>query len=315
MSDTTPAPQSQQLDLALRKEEKALGVNLEELKAGGFIKQTQPGLFTVRLRCPAGRLPLARLAKIAEVAQKYGEGFVHLTVRQSLEIPNVHIDNFPALVAELREVGQEVASGGPRVRVPVACGGCEYNPHGLTDTQHFALEVDRRYFGTPTPHKFKITFAGCPNDCVRAREADLGFQGQVEPAWNAAACTGCGLCLRACREGALSEGEDKRPLYDRGRCVCCGDCIRACPTHACTAQRSGHLVCAGGKHGRHPAAAIPLAELVPDAQVFAVVDAVLAWYQQHGQRKERLGNTIARVGLESLRAAVQAAIGSAATAG
>ena len=47
--------------------------NLEQLKSGGYIRQRQKDLFTVRLRCPGGRVSLDKLKKIAEVAPKYSK--------------------------------------------------------------------------------------------------------------------------------------------------------------------------------------------------------------------------------------------------
>ncbi len=80
-------------------------VDFNELKSGGFIKQNQKDLFTVRLRVPGGRLDIDRMAKIAVVAKKYSRmGYCHLSVRQSVEIIGVHIDDFDALVKELEGV-------------------------------------------------------------------------------------------------------------------------------------------------------------------------------------------------------------------
>jgi len=45
-------------------------VDFNELKTGGFIKQNQKDLFTVRLRVPGGRLDVDKMAKIAAVAKK-----------------------------------------------------------------------------------------------------------------------------------------------------------------------------------------------------------------------------------------------------
>lgn len=284
-------------------------VNLAELKAGGFIKQTQKDKFTVRLRCPGGRVPLKKLKKAVEVAEKYGGDYVHLSFRQSLEIPYVDIHDFDAVVAELREAGQEIASCGPRVRVPTACSGCEYNPNGITDTQRFAQEVNERYFGTQCPHKFKISFSGCPIDCARTREMDLGFQGQVEPVWDPETCTACTLCIKACKEGALAEGPDKRPVFNPSLCIYCGDCIRACPTDSWTPKSIGHAVRVGGKHGRHPLEAVTLGELVPDDKVNPVIETVLAWYREQGKRGERIGATLRRTGIESLQNAVREVLG------
>ena len=168
------------MDRRLKKEARRLKMDFAELKSGGFIKQTQENLFTVRLRCPGGKLTAKQLRKAAELAEKYGRGEIHTSIRQSIEIPYVHYQHFDAITAELKEIEWAVASCGPRLRVPTACAGCTWNPNGLMDAQAMCMEVDRRYFGTPTGHhKFKIAFSGCPIDCPRTREMDLGFQGMV----------------------------------------------------------------------------------------------------------------------------------------
>ncbi len=260
-------------------------LDLNTLKTGGFIKQRQRDKFTVRLKCPGGRVPLDRLAKIAEVARRYGGDYVHISVRQSIEIPYVDYRDFARLKAELAEVGQEVASCGPRVRVPTACSGCEYNPNGLMDTQAAAQRVCARFFGTGRlAHKFKIAFSGCPIDCARTNEMDLGFQGAVRPRWDASACVGCRICASACLEGAIeADPETGRPIYRPEKCLYCGDCIRACPTESWQAERTGWTVRVGGKHGRHPLHAPAIAEFLPDEAVEGVIQAVLAWYEQAGQ--------------------------------
>jgi len=179
-------------------------------------------------------------------------GYCHLSFRQSVEIIGVHIDDFDAAVKELAAFGQPIASCGPRIRVPTACGGNEYNPNGVMDAQKKALEVDKELFGMNCPHKFKISFSACPIDCARTRGMDLGFQGVVDPGYEDDPCTGCTLCEKACLEGAIVSDDDGKPVFDREKCVFCGDCIKACPTDAWTPKRKGWAVRAGGKHGRHP---------------------------------------------------------------
>ena len=98
-------------------------IDLNNLKSGGFIKERGKDLFTIRLRVPGGRMPFGRLKKIAEVGEKFGGSFVHLSVRQSIELVNVRFEHFDDVVRELGEAGQKVAYCGARVRVPVACGG------------------------------------------------------------------------------------------------------------------------------------------------------------------------------------------------
>ena len=186
----------------------ASAIDLNNLKAGGFIKERGKDLFTVRLRVPGGRMTPARLRKIAETAEKYGGEFVHFSVRQSVELVNINFRDFDAVVAELGEAGQKVASCGARVRVPTACGGCEYNPNGLVDTQKSALEVDEKLFGTPTGHhKFKVGFAGCPFDCPKSATNDVGFQGAILPELNVEDC----ISLRPLHQELHRRG-------DRGGC-------------------------------------------------------------------------------------------------
>ena len=42
-------------------------------------------------------------------------------------------------------------------------------------------------------------------------------------------CMGLGSCVRACKFGAISMGDDGLPVFDHTRCVGCGECVRACP--------------------------------------------------------------------------------------
>ncbi|MCL5046525.1 MAG: 4Fe-4S binding protein [Actinobacteria bacterium] len=287
---------------------KKISLRPEDLKAGGLIPQKQKKTVTVRCMAPGGRLTSERLRKIADVADKYGHGLVHLSVRQSPEILYIPLDKVEALAGELAEAGQFIASCGKRVRVPSACGGCEYNPNGLVDSQKLAHEVNDRFFGEDQYHKFKIGFSGCPIDCIKARAHDLGFTGQVRPKLVEENCTACELCARACGEGALTMVEGL-PVRDLDKCLNCGDCIKACPFDAMVPDQSGLAVYAGGKHGKHPHVAYPVAGLVPVDKVSEVIRAVLDWYKANGQRGERLGITIDRVGIDSLRAALKEVVG------
>ncbi len=283
----------------------------EALKAGGFIPQRQAGKITVRCKAPGGRVPAERLARIAEVARKYGSGFVHLSVRMSPEIIGIDLADLDAVVAELAEAGQEIASCGKRFRVTTGCGGCEYNPNGLIDAQRLALEATGRFFGTDAPHKFKTAFAGCPIDCVRARGADLGFHGMMEPSFVSENCTRCGLCRRACKHDALAADEDGRPVLDPNRCVACGRCVGVCSFDAMVPARTGMAVFVGGKHGMHPHVSYPVAGLVPEEQACEVIGVTLDWYRAQGKRGERIGDVLDRVGLDDYRRALKPVVGPA----
>jgi dissimilatory sulfite reductase (desulfoviridin) alpha/beta subunit len=288
----------------MSEEKKSTAIDLNNLKAGGFIKERGKDLFTVRLRVPGGRMTVKRLKKIAEVADRYcKEGMVHLSVRQSVELINVEFKNFDAVVAELGEGEQRVASCGARIRVPTACGGCEYNPNGLVDTQKSALEVDQKLFGTPTGHhKFKVGFAGCPFDCPKSATNDVGFQGAIWPELDKDICINCGLCAKSCTDNAITMDAENLPNFHGGRCTWCGDCVKVCPTEAWRAARRGYTVRIGGKWGRNPLVGTLFATFLPEEQVIDFISAVLQWYvaKAEGAGRVRIGDIIIREGAESL---------------
>ena len=91
------------------------------LKKGGFMRQKQKNNFSLRLRVVGGNLTAKQLAKIAEVSDKFGDGYVHLTSRQSVEIPFIKLDDIDEVKAALAEGDVEPGVCGPRVRTITAC--------------------------------------------------------------------------------------------------------------------------------------------------------------------------------------------------
>ena len=73
---------------------------------------------------------------------------------------------------------------------------------------------------------------GCPLRCPWCHNPEGMVPGQ-KLLHSGARCIGCGTCLRACPESALSAGSSDRDiLIDPGRCTRCGRCTDACPTGA-----------------------------------------------------------------------------------
>lgn len=147
-------------------------------------------------------------------------------------------------------------------------------------------------------HEFRIVLADCPNACSRPQIVDLGIIGALRPEFDPAACTGCGACAEACREGALSlEHGAEIPHFDQARCLSCGQCIGSCPSGALRPGAYGYRVLVGGKLGRHPQFGRELARIYTEQEVLQVAAACLDHFKAHNRHGERFGDILNRTGL------------------
>ena len=168
------------------------------------MRQKQKNNFSLRLACVGGTLTAENLKKIAEVAEKYGDGYVHLTSRQGVEIPFIKLDDIDDVKDDLAKGGCKPGVCGPRVRTVTACQGNAVCPSGNINSYDIAVKLNERYFGRELPHKFKFGVTGCQNNCLKAEENDVGIKGGIKVAWQEDKCIQCGVCVKACRESAIT---------------------------------------------------------------------------------------------------------------
>lgn len=278
-------------------------IDYDSLKSGGFMRQRQQDKFAYRLRIVAGRVEADQLRSLADAAEKYGDGHIHLTTRQGIEVPFIHIDNVDAVRDDLTAAGLQKGTCGPRIRGVMGCQGNTVCPRGLIDPQDIARKVDEKYFAVDVPGKFKISITGCPASCAKPQENDFGVIGGVEPEWLKEECIGCGLCQEVCRMDAIVV-EDGEVTFDREKCDLCGDCISSCPTDAWVTGRTGYTLLIGGKVGRFPQLGTRFAELVDEVQLFGILDRTIRFYRKNAQKGERISDTVNRLGIETFREAV-----------
>lgn len=283
--------------------------DIAKLKASGLMKQKEPDLFSVRVKVVGGHVEAEQLAALARIAQSCGLGCVHLTTRQGLEIPNVHFRDIEKLRAGLAEVGMEFSTGGPRVRTITACQGRSCT-HGLIDPQALARKIDGRVSGrSGLPHKFKIGIAGCPNACTKPRENDLGIMGVAGRIFHGDLCNRCGTCIPGCRAPGALEIVGDQLVCREEICVQCGDCVAACPFDAWELTGATYAVFVGGKMGKRPRLADRLPrDVVGEENLLHIVERTIEWYAENGERKERFGNTLDRVGIASLAGCLSSAL-------
>jgi sulfite reductase (ferredoxin) len=146
----------------------------------GVYEQRSTGKYMVRIRIGAGLVLPSQLERIAQLSQTYGNGIVHVTTRQDLQIHEVDIEDTPDILEGLLEAGlSSRGGGGNTVRNVTSCplaGVCpkeefDVTPYAIATAEY--LLQDRSSFNLP--RKYKIVFSGCSKDCAFASVADLGF--------------------------------------------------------------------------------------------------------------------------------------------
>ncbi len=146
----------------------------------GIYEQRQDGTYMVRVRVPGGALGAAQARALAEIALAHGNGLLHVTTRQDVQIHDVPIADTPAVFRRLLEAGlSSRGGGGNTVRNVTACPLAGICPHERFDVSPFARAVTEYLLPLAgsynLPRKYKIAFSGCPADCAQARFNDLGF--------------------------------------------------------------------------------------------------------------------------------------------
>jgi len=146
----------------------------------GVYEQRTAGKFMVRIRIGAGLVLPFQLQQIAQLSKTYGNGILHVTTRQDIQIHEVKIEDTPDVLEGLLEVGlSSRGGGGNTVRNVTACPRAGVCPKEEFDVTPYAIATaeyllqDRSSFNLP--RKYKIVFSGCSGDCAFASVADLGF--------------------------------------------------------------------------------------------------------------------------------------------
>lgn len=141
-------------------------------------------------------------------------------------------------------------------------------------------------------HKFRVSISGCPNCCSQPQIKEFGVHGQWEPRY-IDGCTDCGLCVEACPDSCIAL--DSGPVIDRAECLSCGDCVKACPMDDClVAERKGARVLVGGKLGRRPRMATPVAEFASLEDTAEELVAMAQAYLAGAEDGERVAEWAAR---------------------
>lgn len=286
----------------------ALTISADEekrLKGLGFLNNKGTDSFSARVITGNGRVTAAQHRRMAEAAERFGNGTLTYTTRQTVEIPGIPYEKIGEFQSFLAEEGLMAGGTGPRVRPVVSCKGttCQY---GLLDSYALSEEIHQRFYvgyhDVKLPHKFKIAVGGCPNNCVKPNLNDLGVVGQRIPQFHKELCKGCKKCAveAACPVGA-SKVVDGVLVRNTELCNQCGRCIGTCRFDSITDGTYGYKIYIGGRWGKKVAMGRALNQFfTTKEEVMTVIEKAILFFKDHGQPGERFADTIARLGFENV---------------
>ena len=292
----------------------ARDINTKKLKKNAFRYSKVRGETASRIRIPGGVINAKSMAKIAEVAETYGNGTIFVTNRQGVELPGIALEDMPAVNKAIQSIiddsgvnQEERDKGYPAsgTRNVVACPGSRLCPFGCYDTTEFARKMDKMIF--PNNLHVKIAFTGCSNDCGKVRMDDFGIIGMTEPQYDPNRCVGCEQCIKYCNirsVGALSLVNGK-VVRDTDLCIGCGVCVAYCPTRAWTRSKEQYfrLVLLGRTGKKNPRLAEDFIKWADEQSIMDIVKNAYAYVEEYidpnaYEGKEHIGYIVDRTGFD-----------------
>ena len=294
-----------------------LDINTKKLKKNAFRVSKQRGIGASRIRVPGGYLNAEVLGMVQEIAQTYGNGYVHLTTRQGFEIEGIRFEDMDEInkklqpIIEMLDINQEKpgccypASGTRNIS---ACIGNNVCPFANYNTAELAKKIEKAVF--PHDLHFKIALTGCSNDCAKARMHDFGIIGQTMPQYDPSRCISCQACMKGCK--ALSVDalrmENYKIIRDEEKCIGCGVCVTKCPTRALTRSKKKYykLTIMGRTGKRNPRLGEDFLVWADAENIINIIQNTYAFVDKYispdaPARKEHIGYIIDRVGFEEYK--------------
>ncbi len=164
-------------------QDQALAYPSGDLTKGPDTVWDAPGM--QRIKIPSGGLNRKQMIALADLAEEYSDGILHVTTRQDFQLHYVHIDDTPDLMRRLAAVNITTREAcGNSVRNVTSCpiaGVCRDESFDVTPyaraLAYFLLgHPDCQDFG----RKFKPAFSGCAQHaCGLVSMHDLGYVAKV----------------------------------------------------------------------------------------------------------------------------------------
>ncbi len=140
--------------------------------------------YMCRIRIPNGIVKHWQFTGLADLSERYGGGYAHVTTRAGMQIREIEPKNAVAMIEEIQDLGLcSRGSGADNIRNVTGTPTAGIDPQELVDTRpyvrewHFHILNDRSLYGLP--RKFNVAFDGAGTVSVLDETNDIAFQAVV----------------------------------------------------------------------------------------------------------------------------------------
>lgn len=276
---------------------------------------------TMRVSAPSGWFYTSdKLRDICDIWEKHGSGLTNMHGSTGdVVLLGMKTEELQPTFDELSEHDMDLGGSGSDLRSPSCCVGPGRCEHACYDTLDMCYDITNEYqdeLHRPMwPYKSKIKMSGCANDCVAAAaRADISVIGtwrdsitidQDEVKKYAEG----GMNIREevvakCPPQCLSYDEATGELAVNGEeCTRCMHCVNLMGRAVHQGKEKGATILVGAKSTIVKSAFMSWV-LVPFMKMDAPYDEfkdlcnrIWDWWDENGKTRERLGETIYRVGM------------------
>jgi nitrite reductase (NADH) large subunit len=156
---------------------------LQDTNDRALANMQKDGTYSVVPRIPGGEITPKKLKVIADVAADFNL-YTKITGGQRIDMFGARLEQLPDIWKVLVDAGFESGQAyGKSLRTVKSCVGSTWCRFGVQDAVAMAINLELRYRGLRSPHKFKLGVSGCARECAEARSKDVGVIA-TEQGWN-----------------------------------------------------------------------------------------------------------------------------------
>lgn len=292
-------------------------LNTRKVMKNAFRITKNKYMTAVRIRVPGGSIRSDTLKFVADIADKYGDGRIHITTRQGFEVLGIPMERMSEVNEALQPIIDNMGTnqhhkdtGYPSAgtRNITSCIGNNVCPKAQYNTTELARKIEAMVY--PDDLHVKIAATGCPNDCIKSRMHDIGIIGMCLPVYDSYRCISCGACVKKCKQVSTEalKAINYKVVRDQDKCIGCGECVLACPNNAWTRSPKKYFrVAIMGRTGKtNPRIAEDFIKWADEESVLKIIDNTYKFVREYispdaPYGKEHIGYIVDRVGFKEYK--------------